>query len=97
MQHNLLVVNPGSADEIAKLAMSMGADGFKKQFNPQTKDVLLGSKLLNEGEKEVLEITFTKPGKYPFICTFPASMRSPLKRRFEHHCRQKKVFTSSDL
>ena len=29
------------------------------------------SQLLNEGEKEILEITFTKPGKYPFICTFP--------------------------
>lgn len=71
MQHNLLIVKPGTADKVANEAIALGADGFGKHFNPGGDDVLVGSKLLNEGEKEMLEVTFDKPGKYPFVCTFP--------------------------
>ena len=71
MQHNLLIVKPGTADQVANLAIALGADGFKKQFVPDSPEVLAASKLLNQNAKETIEITFDKPGKYPFVCTFP--------------------------
>lgn len=71
MQHNLLIVKPGTADTVANLAIALGADGFKKHFVPESPDILAASKLLGQGAKETLEITFDKPGKYPFVCTFP--------------------------
>lgn len=71
MQHNLLILKPGTADKVATEAIAMGADGFGKGFNPGGADILAASKLLNEGQKEMMEITFESPGKYPFVCTFP--------------------------
>lgn len=71
MQHNLIIVKPGAADKVANLAIELGAEGFKKQFVPESSDILAASKLLDPGKKETIEITFDKPGKYPFVCTFP--------------------------
>ncbi|MDA7535739.1 plastocyanin/azurin family copper-binding protein [Akkermansiaceae bacterium] len=71
MQHNLIIVKPGTADKVANLAIALGADGFNKQFVPESSDILLASKLLGSGERQTLEFTFDKPGKYPFVCTFP--------------------------
>lgn len=71
MQHNLLVVKPGTADKVANLAIGLGADGFSKQFIPDSTDILAASKLLGQNGKQTLELTFDKPGKYPFVCTFP--------------------------
>ena len=69
MPHNLLIVSPGTADEINRLAMSAG---FAMDFVPDSEHVLFASKLLNSQESEVLE--FTAPivaDKYPYVCTFP--------------------------
>ena len=71
MQHNLVIVKPGTADNVANLAIALGADGFNKQFVPESADIILASKLLGSGESQTLEVTFDKPGKYPFVCTFP--------------------------
>ena len=71
MQHNLLIVKPGTADTVANLAINLGAAGFEKGFVPESDDILLASKLLGSGERQTLEITFDKPGKYTFVCTFP--------------------------
>ncbi|MDB4265150.1 plastocyanin/azurin family copper-binding protein [bacterium] len=71
MQHNMVIVKPDTADTVAGLAMALGAEGFAKQFIPESTDILVHSKLLGSGERETIEYTFDKPGKYPFICTFP--------------------------
>lgn len=71
MQHNFVVVKPGTADKVANEAISLGADGFKMGFVPDSPDVLFASKLLDPGKQETLEITLDQPGKYPFVCTFP--------------------------
>ena len=71
MQHNLVIVKPGTADKVANQAISMGAAGFKAGFIPKSSDILAASKLLDAGKKEVLEIAFDEPGEYPFVCTFP--------------------------
>lgn len=71
MQHNLLVVKPGTAEKVANEAIAMGAEGPKKGYIPSSSDILATTKLLEAGEKQTIEVTFDKPGKYPFICSFP--------------------------
>lgn len=71
MQHNLVVVKPGTADQVANDAIALGGEGFAKQFVPESENILAASKLLGEGQQETLELTFDEPGKYPFVCTFP--------------------------
>ena len=72
MPHNLVITKPGKADSVAAAAIALGADGFKKQFLPETPDILFATKLLDQKEAEELEFTApSAPGKYPFVCTFP--------------------------
>src|SRR5690606_15890505 len=49
MQHNLLVINPGTLTQVGEMAEEMAKepDGFKKNFIPDTKDVLFGTPLLD--------------------------------------------------
>ena len=69
--HNLLFVKPGQADAVAKMAVDMGADGFAKQFKPETDKILWGSTMLDHGETEEISFTAPQPGEYPYVCTFP--------------------------
>jgi putative membrane-bound dehydrogenase-like protein len=72
MPHNILLVNPGKVDEIANKAMALGAKGFDTGFIPESSDILWHSKLLDHGKEEVIEFTApTKPGDYPYVCSFP--------------------------
>ena len=72
MPHNLLLVQPGKIDEIANQAMVMGAAGFANGFIPDNKNILWHTKLLDAGKEEVIEFTTpTKPGDYPYMCSFP--------------------------
>jgi azurin len=84
MPHNLLIVKPGKADAIMNAAMVMGAKGFENGFIPDGSDVLHHTKLLDHGKEEVLEITISDKGDYPYICSFPGHgiiMRGVLKVR----------------
>ena len=72
MPHNLVITKPGRADSVAAAAIALGADGFKKQFLPETSEILFATKLLDQKEAGELEFTApSAPGKYPFVCTFP--------------------------
>lgn len=72
--HNLLIVQPGAADEVglAGNEMAKTPDGFAKGFIPDSPKILHKTKMLNQGDRETLRFTApTTPGKYPYICTFP--------------------------
>lgn len=72
MPHNLLITATGAADEVYRLAMDLGGEGFEKDFTPDTPQVLQGAQLLNAGESELLEFNApSAPGEYPFLCSFP--------------------------
>jgi putative membrane-bound dehydrogenase-like protein len=76
MPHNILLVNPGKADEIGLAAINLGARGFDVGFIPQSPDILWHSRLVDYGQEEVIE--FTAPsaeGAYPYICSFPGHHR----------------------
>jgi azurin len=74
MQHNLLIIAPGSLETVGKAAdeLARSPDGQEKQYIPQIPQVLYASPLVNPGGTYVLRFTAPEePGAYPFVCTFP--------------------------
>jgi len=69
--HNLLIVQPGTADEVAKLAIELGENGISKEWRPDTELILWGSKAINHKEETVIKFIAPEPGDYPYVCTFP--------------------------
>lgn len=72
--HNLVIVQPGAADEVglAGNEMAKDASGLAKGFIPDHPKILHHTKLLNQGDSETLRfLAPEKPGRYPYICTFP--------------------------
>lgn len=72
MPHNIMLVNPGKADEVGLQAIALGASGFSVGFVPESKEILWASQLVDHGQEETIEFTApTKEGAYPYICSFP--------------------------
>lgn len=72
--HNLLIVQPGAADEVGMAGNEMAklADGMARHFIPDSPKILHKTKLLNQGESETLRFHApSTPGSYPYLCTFP--------------------------
>jgi len=85
LPHNLVITNPGKADEVAHAAIALGAEGFAKKFIPDSKEILHHTDLIDGGETVELDfVAPAQPGDYPFVCTFPGHailMRGILKVR----------------
>ena len=78
MPHNLVVVKPGSLEEVgmAAEASATAADAASRQFVPRSDKVLLASRLLQTRETQQLAFTApTEPGIYPYVCTYPGHWR----------------------
>ncbi len=72
MQHNWLLVSPGTADEIGKAALDLGLKGANMQYVPVSDKVLYHTSLLQPRSKEAIYFTAPeKEGKYPYVCTYP--------------------------
>lgn len=72
MPHNLVMVNPGKADEVGQAAINLGAAGFDVGFVPKNNEILWASKLIDHKGEQVIEFKApTKPGDYQYVCTFP--------------------------
>ena len=74
MQHNLVISQPGSLQEVGTKGstMPLPSDPAVKPYVPDTPLVLQATRLLNGGETD--RLNFTAPataGEYPFLCTFP--------------------------
>ncbi len=72
--HNLLIVQPGAADEVGMAGNEMAKtpDGLAKGFIPDSPKILHKTKMLNQGDSETLRFNApTAKGSYPYICTFP--------------------------
>lgn len=79
MPHNLLVLQPGSLEEIGKMAdeMAKSPDGYEKHFVPQTDLVLFATPLIPSNQS--FSLKFVAPdqeGDFPFACTFPGHWRT---------------------
>jgi azurin len=76
--HNMVIVRPGSEQEIGLLAdqMAQDPDAMKKSFVPDSDKVIWSTPLVNgKGQVELELIAPEQPGRYPFLCTFPGHWR----------------------
>ena len=72
MNHNLVMVKPGAADEVGLAALTMGAKGFEKAYVPDSDKVLFATRLIENNQQQVIEfVAPNEPGDYPYVCTFP--------------------------
>ncbi|HEX8914221.1 MAG TPA: plastocyanin/azurin family copper-binding protein, partial [Humisphaera sp.] len=74
MQHNIVIVQPGTLGKVAGLAAGMQppSDENAKAFVPEVPEVVAASKLANPDETLVVSFAApAKPGEYPYVCTFP--------------------------
>lgn len=78
MQHNLLVLSPGSLSEIGVAADRIGesVEGKAREFVPDSPKVLHVMGLIAPGKTGSLWlITPAKPATYPLVCTYPGHWR----------------------
>ena len=73
--HNLVIVKPGTGDEVGLAATRMAADpelAKSGQYIPMTDKVLFHTKMVPPIAGETLRFMApTEPGEYPYICSFP--------------------------
>jgi len=72
MPHNILLVKPGTDNDIGLKAIALGAGGFAVSYVPESADILWSSKLVDYGKEQVIDFTAPQEeGAYPYICSFP--------------------------
>ena len=72
MSHNLLIVKPGTRLKVINAALQLAEKGPQMDYIPKISDVLWSVPLISPGQAK--SVTFTapsKPGVYPYVCTFP--------------------------
>ncbi len=72
MAHNLLIIQPGTREEVVKAALALGDKGPAKNYIPESTKVLWAIPLVDPGQTQ--SVTFKAPeseGVYPYVCTFP--------------------------
>ena len=78
MQHNLLVLKPGTMNKVGEAADKLAQDpnGSKMQYVPKMPEVVAFTPLVNPQSSYVLTFRIPdQPGDYPFVCTFPGHWR----------------------
>jgi putative heme-binding domain-containing protein len=78
MPHNFVITTPGVLAEIGNLAEAQGTQpgALERHYVPQSKKVLLSSRLLQPRQKQRLAFKApTKAGIYPYVCTYPGHWR----------------------
>ncbi len=72
MMHNLLVVQPGSADKVGERAIALGLDGPDQDYVPDLYEVLFHTAMLGPDTMEAIYFTVPdEPGEYTYVCSFP--------------------------
>tara|TARA_R110002020_G_scaffold184120_1_gene380959 strand:- start:49284 stop:52829 length:3546 start_codon:yes stop_codon:yes gene_type:complete len=78
MQHNFLLLQPGSLEKVGTAADALARDpkGAEQNYVPKMKEVIIATKLVDpEGRETLVFKAPGKPGKYPFVCTVPGHWR----------------------
>ncbi|MGN6438538.1 MAG: PVC-type heme-binding CxxCH protein [Agriterribacter sp.] len=78
MQHNLLILKPGSMEKVGAAAdkLAQVPEGVSMQYVPSIPEVLFYTPLVNPDGKFSLKFRVPDlPGEYPFICSYPGHWR----------------------
>jgi putative heme-binding domain-containing protein len=78
MPHNFVITQPGALEEIGLLAEATATQpgAMERHYVPKSKKILVASRLLPPRVVQRLSITApTKPGVYPYVCTYPGHWR----------------------
>jgi azurin len=78
MQHNLVVIRPGTTEAVGALADAMARtpDAAERNYIPPTPDVINSTKLVDPQQSVTLEFVAPRQtGDYPYICTVPGHWR----------------------
>lgn len=79
MQHNLLILVPGENKpmEVAQKAWALGADAVKKNWTPDSPDVLFHTRVVDpQGSDTITFVAPEKEGDYFYVCTLPGHVFS---------------------
>ena len=79
MQHNLLILRPGSKDRVGAAAdkLAMEPNGAELNYVPKMWEVLFSTPLVNPQKKYSMTINVPdNVGDYPYICSFPGHWRN---------------------
>ncbi|MEM9324965.1 MAG: plastocyanin/azurin family copper-binding protein [Bacteroidota bacterium] len=72
MLHNVIIVNPGKADEVGAAAQELGLDGETLSYVPESNEILAHTNLLHPDDVESIYFKAPQaPGRYEYVCTFP--------------------------
>jgi azurin len=75
MQHNLVIVKPGTREKVGKMSDSMQPDKLDdrgRAFLPKSTDILSATRLLDSGQKATLSFSgIQDEGDYDYVCTYP--------------------------
>jgi uncharacterized cupredoxin-like copper-binding protein len=78
MLHNLVLMAPGTEEQVGTLAdaMAVQPDALEKNYIPNSPLILHATPLIKPNEKAELKFTAPQiPGVYPLLCTFPGHWR----------------------
>jgi putative heme-binding domain-containing protein len=78
MPHNLVVIAPGTLEEVGNVAEKMppAPDTQGRLYVPDSPKVLHATKLVDAGQQTKLAFTAPEePGDYHYVCTFPGHWR----------------------
>jgi azurin len=78
MPHNFVVTKPGSLESIGLLgeSSSTAPGALERNYVPESDKILVSSRLLAPRESQKISFTApTKPGVYPYVCTYPGHWR----------------------
>lgn len=71
MLHNLVMVQPNTADQVGQLAIDLGIDGPQVGYIPASENILFHTCLLQPESVESIYFIAPEPGTYTYVCTFP--------------------------
>ena len=72
MTHNLVIVEPETADEIGNLAIKLGIKGSQLSYVPNNAKVLFHTSLVQPSTSEsIYFVAPKKAGNYTYVCTYP--------------------------
>lgn len=76
MMHNIVITRPGTENVVGEAATKLGLAGERVSYVPDSQDVLFYTRLLGPTEIEtIFFVAPERPGRYPYICTFPGHYR----------------------